>query len=96
MSAYIGLQARVDDYLSERRRFGFQLRSLDTLLADFAKYVADRHHHGPLTVELMADWVRTGKGGLEHRKPGFAGWRYCVVSSATCNSLSRKPRCPRR
>ncbi|MCP5444044.1 MAG: tyrosine-type recombinase/integrase [Chromatiaceae bacterium] len=64
MSAYIGLQARVDDYLSERRRFGFQLRSLDTLLADFAKYVADRHHHGPLTVELMADWVRTGKGGL--------------------------------
>jgi integrase len=40
------------------------LRLFDTLLADFAKYVADRHHHGPLTVELMADWVRTGKGGL--------------------------------
>jgi len=64
MSAHIRLQARVDDYLAERRRLGFQLHSLDTLLADFAKFVADRHHHGPLTVELMADWVRTGKGGL--------------------------------
>jgi integrase len=64
MSARSCLQARVDDYLIERRRLGFQLRSLDTLLADFAKFVADRHHHGPLTVELMADWVRMGKGGL--------------------------------
>ena len=64
MSSHIGLQARVDDYLAERHRLGFQLRSLDTLLADFARFVADRHHHGPLTVELMADWVRKGKGGL--------------------------------
>jgi integrase len=64
MSAHIGLQARVDDYLSERRQLGFQLRSRDTLLADFAKYVTDRDHRGPLTVELMADWVKTGKGGL--------------------------------
>ena len=64
MSAHIGLQARVDDYLAGRRRLGFQLRSLDTLLTDFAKFVADRHHYGPLTVELMADWARRGKGGL--------------------------------
>ncbi len=64
MSARIGLQARVDDYLAERRRLGFELHSLDTLLADFAKSVADRHHHGPLTVELMVDWVRMAKSGL--------------------------------
>jgi integrase len=64
MSAHIGLQARVDDYLAERHRLGFQLRSFDTLLTDFAKFVADRHHHGPLTVELMAAWARKGKGGL--------------------------------
>ena len=64
MSAHIRLQARVDDYLAERRRLGFELHSQDTLLADFAKFVADQHHHGPLTVELMADWVRMGKGGL--------------------------------
>lgn len=64
MSAHIRLQARVDDYLAERRRLGFELHSQDTLLANFAKFVADQHHHGPLTVELMADWVRMGKGGL--------------------------------
>ena len=64
MSTHIGLQTRVDDYLAERHRLGLQLRSLDTLLADFAQFVADRHHHGPLTVELMVDWVRKGKGGL--------------------------------
>jgi integrase len=64
MSARIGLQTRVDGYLAERHRLGFELHSQDTLLADFAKFVADRHHHGPLTVELMVDWVRKGKGGL--------------------------------
>jgi integrase len=64
MSAPISLQTRVDGYLAERHRLGFVLRSQDTLLADFAKFVADRHHHGPLTVELMANWVRKGKGGL--------------------------------
>lgn len=64
MNTRIRLQTRVDGYLAERHRLGFELHSLDTLLADFAKFVADRHHHGPLTVELMADWVRMGKGGL--------------------------------
>ncbi|MEF8716358.1 MAG: hypothetical protein V5B35_13475 [Candidatus Accumulibacter necessarius] len=64
MNTRIRLQTRVDGYLVERHRLGFELHSLDTLLADFAKFVADRHHHGPLTVELMADWVRMGKGGL--------------------------------
>lgn len=64
MSARTRLQTRVDDYLTERHRLGFELRSQDTLLAGFAKFVADRHHRGPLTVELMVDWVQMGKGGL--------------------------------
>ena len=63
MSARISLQARIDEYLAERRRLGFQLHSRDTLLAGFARYVAGRRHRGPLTIELMADWVRQGKGG---------------------------------
>ena len=61
MSARISLQERVDDYLAERRRLGYQLHSQDTLLAGFARYVASRHHRGPLTVELMADWARQDK-----------------------------------
>jgi integrase len=63
MSARIRLQTRIDDYLVERRRLGFELRSWDTFLAGFAGYVARRHRRGPLTVELMTDWVRQGKGG---------------------------------
>ena len=61
MNARIGLQARIDDYIAERRRLGFQLHSRDTLLAGFARFVDCRHHHGPLTIELIADWARHDK-----------------------------------
>ncbi|MFM0557094.1 tyrosine-type recombinase/integrase [Paraburkholderia sediminicola] len=61
MSARISLQQRIDDYLAERRSLGFELRSRDTLLASFARYVADRHHRGPLTADLMTDWARQDK-----------------------------------
>lgn len=61
MSARTRLQARIDDYLAERRQLGFELRSWDTFLAGFARFVADRHHHGPLTTDLMADWARHDK-----------------------------------
>jgi integrase len=64
MSAPIPLQARVDDYLAERRRLGFALSGHDTLLANFATFVAGRQHDGPLTVALMVDWVRRAKAGL--------------------------------
>ena len=63
MSMRSSLQTRIDDYLAERRRLGFVLQSWDTFLSGFARYVASRHHRGPLTVELMSDWVRQGKGG---------------------------------
>ncbi len=63
MSARLSLQQRIDDYLAERRRLGFALRSSDTFLAGFARYVVSRDHRGPLTLELMSDWVRQGKHG---------------------------------
>ncbi|MHB1915592.1 MAG: tyrosine-type recombinase/integrase [Acidiferrobacteraceae bacterium] len=58
MSARVSLQQRVADYLTERRRLGFTLRSRDTLLSGFARYVAERRHRGPLTADLMIDWAR--------------------------------------
>jgi len=61
MSTRVSLQRRINDYLAERRRLGFALRSRDTLLAGFAKYVAARRHRGPLTVDLMVDWARQDK-----------------------------------
>mgnify|MGYP001557984248 CR=1 FL=1 len=63
MTTRLSLQTRIDDYLAERRRLGFELHSWDTFLGGFARYVATRHHRGPLTVELMTGWVRQGKGG---------------------------------
>ena len=60
MSTHTSLQQRIDDYLAERRRLGFQLRSHDTLLAGFARYVTARQHQGPLTAEIMVDWARQG------------------------------------
>ena len=65
MSRRISLQARIDDFLAERRRLGFELRSWDTFLSGFARYVASRHHRGALTIELMADWARHDKGNRE-------------------------------
>ena len=63
MSRRQSLQARVDDYLAARHRQGFALRSRATFLAGFVRYVSAKRHRGPLTAELMTDWVRQGKGG---------------------------------
>jgi integrase len=61
MSTRVSLQQRIDDYLAERRRLGFELRSWDTFLAGFARYVADHKHRGPLTANLMIDWAKQDK-----------------------------------
>ena len=52
------LQTRVCQYLSERRRLGFQLRQIGYALSSFARYVDKLKRSGPLTVELMAEWAR--------------------------------------
>ena len=63
MSAHLDLQARVQEYLAERRHLGFHLRSSGNALANFARFVAGSQHSGPLTVELMAQWARQARGG---------------------------------
>lgn len=82
MSARVNLQARIDDYLVERRRLGFQLRSWDTFLTGFARYVEARHHRGPVTVELVTEWVREGKGG--HGSPGTWARRLAKLRRFLC------------
>lgn len=61
MSACISLQARVDAYLAERRRLGFELGKMGLALASFTRYVTGVRHRGSLTVDLMADWARQDK-----------------------------------
>jgi integrase len=64
MSAPNLLQARVNEYLAERRRLGFELRTMGLALASFASYVASVRHQGPLTVDFMADWARQDKAQI--------------------------------
>lgn len=58
MSAAISLRARVESYLAERRRLGFDLRSPAYSLRGFARHIQAVGHRGPLTVEVMAEWAR--------------------------------------
>jgi integrase len=83
VSARVSLQARVEQYLAERRKLGFALRSMGHGLPSFARYVASAGHHGPLTVELMATWASQAKGGRGDRATSarrlkmlrpFTGW----------------------
>jgi len=66
MTARISLQARVGDYLAERRRLGFELGTMGLALASFARYVARVHHRGALTVNLMAEWARHDRRGRDN------------------------------
>ncbi len=63
MSARVSLQARVQQYLAERRHLGFELHSRGQALARFARYVTEAGHRGPLTLDLMAAWARQAKAG---------------------------------
>ena len=67
MSAHISLPERIETYLAERRRLGFELQHMGQALARFARYVEAVGHHGPLTVEVMAAWARQVKGGRGDR-----------------------------
>ena len=63
MNAPTALQERVQEYLVERRRLGFRLRSPGHALPNFAHFVEASKHSGPLTLELMAQWARLAQGG---------------------------------
>jgi integrase len=67
MSARITLQARIEQYLAERRHLGFELDSMGHALASFARHVAKVGHRGPLTVDLMAAWARLARAGRRDR-----------------------------
>jgi integrase len=63
MSAELSLQARVEQYLAERRRAGFELSKMGYGLARLASYVQAAGHCGPLTTDLMVAWARQAKRG---------------------------------
>jgi len=62
MSARVSFGRRAQQFLRERRRLGFQSRSMGYALRSFARYADRRAPAGPLTVELMAEWARRDHG----------------------------------
>jgi integrase len=54
----ITMQSHAENYLSERRRLGFALRSPAYAVKSFARYADDLGQRGPLTVEVMVEWAR--------------------------------------
>lgn len=63
MSAKVTLAARVEQYLAERRRLGFQLRTMGYALHSLVEHVRRAHHRGALTIEVMATWARQAQQG---------------------------------
>jgi hypothetical protein len=58
MNAAVTMQTRVEDYLAERHRLGYHLRSTSLALRSFARYVDGLVLSTPLKVEVMAAWAR--------------------------------------
>jgi hypothetical protein len=58
MSRRITLSRRAQQYLTERRRLGFQSRRMGDALRSFTGYVDRLERHGPITLEVMAEWAR--------------------------------------
>lgn len=63
MSAKATLAARVEQYLAERRRLGFQLRTMSYTLHSLVEHVRRTRHRGALTIEVMATWAQQAQQG---------------------------------
>ena len=63
VSAVATLAARVEQYLAERRRLGFDLRTMSYSLRSLAEHVRKTRHRDALTIEVMAAWARQTQHG---------------------------------
>ena len=50
--------SHADNYVAERRRLGYGMRSIGLSIKSFARYVDGLAHQEPITIEIMADWAR--------------------------------------
>ena len=65
----------VDEYLTLRRGLGFDLKTPEWLLRDFARYADRIGHSGPVTIELAVQWARSSRSS----NPAQAARRLVVV-----------------
>jgi integrase len=62
MNTSTTMQSHAENYLNERRRLGFGLRSSGYSIKSFARYFDDLGYQRAPTIEIMADWARLNKG----------------------------------
>lgn len=65
MKAHTSLHARAEQYLAERRRLGFSLRTPAYSLHSFVRHIQVVSHHGPLTIDVMTSWARRDSHGSD-------------------------------
>jgi len=61
MSTATTLEPFIEAFLEERRRLGFDSRTMGHALRSFAAYVDGLQLTGPLRIEVMAQWARCPK-----------------------------------
>lgn len=66
MNPHISMQTHAENYLSERRRLGYGLRTTGYSVISFARYIDTLNSQEPLTVEIMADWARQDQGNTSN------------------------------
>ncbi len=62
MNEHITMQMHAENYLGERRRLGYGLRTTGYSIMSFARYMDALNNQEPLTVGIMADWARQDQG----------------------------------
>lgn len=68
MKLFTTMKERVDIYLSKRRHLGFELRVEGGELTNFAKYADKEGHRGPLTTDLVIQWISASKEGSSYSR----------------------------
>ena len=53
------MQSRVEEYLDDRRRLGFSLKTTGSYLMSFARYIDRIGHSGPLSSEMILGWAQS-------------------------------------
>jgi integrase len=66
MTELRAMTALATDYLTERRQLGFDLTIQGSQIEAFARFADESGHTGPLTTEIVLDWV---KGKARHAAP---------------------------
>lgn len=66
------LDSQIADYLAMRRGLGFQLVNAQWWLADFARYIGQLDHQGPISTDLVVRWALKTTGDSAQAACRFA------------------------